>query len=201
MNTNALIRPAWTPATIALMVIGFMVFWPLGLAMLAYIIWGDRLDGFKRDVNRATDGIFAGCRETGFQAVDHWQQLGQQAFVGEFARHVALAFQPLALVFEVGAVTQDVLAQLGELGLDGLQLGGEGGLFVIGSGLLGCFLHGFGGHALPGSWSARSRRAVRAVGDRDEQLGSLDCNSSDPGRLKPCQTPRLSSGFPPECIA
>ena len=62
MNTSALIRPAWTPATIALMVIGFMVFWPLGLAMLAYIIWGDRLDGFKRDVNRATDGVFAGCR-------------------------------------------------------------------------------------------------------------------------------------------
>ncbi|MBX3581904.1 MAG: DUF2852 domain-containing protein [Rhizobiaceae bacterium] len=62
MNTTALIRPAWTPATIALMVVGFVVFWPLGLAMLAYIIWGDRLDGFKRDVNRATDGIFAGCR-------------------------------------------------------------------------------------------------------------------------------------------
>ena len=62
MNTTALIRPAWTPATIALMVIGFMVFWPLGLAMLAYIIWGDRLEGFKRDANRATDGVFAGCR-------------------------------------------------------------------------------------------------------------------------------------------
>ena len=62
MSTTALIRPAWTPATIALMVIGFMVFWPLGLAMLAYIIWGDRLEGFKRDVNRATDGVFAGCR-------------------------------------------------------------------------------------------------------------------------------------------
>ena len=62
MNTTALIRPAWTPATIALMVLGFMVFWPLGLAMLAYILWGDRFDGFKRDVNRATDGFFAGCR-------------------------------------------------------------------------------------------------------------------------------------------
>ena len=60
MNTSALIRPAWTPATIALMVIGFVVFWPLGLAMLAYIIWGDRLEGFKRDVNRATDGMFRG---------------------------------------------------------------------------------------------------------------------------------------------
>ncbi|RUU45755.1 DUF2852 domain-containing protein, partial [Mesorhizobium sp. M6A.T.Ca.TU.002.02.2.1] len=68
MNTSALIRPAWTPATIALMVIGFMVFWPLGLAMLAYIIWGDRLEGFKRDVNRATDGIFAGCRRSSDKA-------------------------------------------------------------------------------------------------------------------------------------
>ena len=89
MNTSALIRPAWTPATIALMVIGFMVFWPLGFAMLAYIIWGDRLDGFKRDVNRATDGIFAGCRRgsdkaarwghgsarTGNVAFDDWREL------------------------------------------------------------------------------------------------------------------------------
>ncbi|PWJ80213.1 uncharacterized protein DUF2852 [Pseudaminobacter salicylatoxidans] len=82
MNTTALIRPAWTPATIALMVIGFMVFWPLGLAMLAYIIWGDRLDGFKRNVNKATDGIFAGCRKasygansrTGNVAFDDWRE-------------------------------------------------------------------------------------------------------------------------------
>ena len=37
MNTNALIRPAWTPATIALMVLGFMVFWPLGFAMPAQL--------------------------------------------------------------------------------------------------------------------------------------------------------------------
>jgi hypothetical protein len=44
MNETALLRPAWTPLTIALMVIGFVVFWPLGLVMLAYIIWGDRLN-------------------------------------------------------------------------------------------------------------------------------------------------------------
>ena len=82
MNTSALIRPAWTPATIALMVIGFAVFWPLGFAMLAYIIWGDRLEGFKRDVNRATDGMFRGCRRasyraqrgTGNVAFDDWRE-------------------------------------------------------------------------------------------------------------------------------
>ncbi len=65
MNTSAMIRPAWTPATIALMVLGFMVFWPLGLAMLAYIIWGDRLEGFKRDVNRATDDVARSFRGFG----------------------------------------------------------------------------------------------------------------------------------------
>ena len=35
MNQSALLRPDWTPATIALMILGFVVFWPLGLAMLA----------------------------------------------------------------------------------------------------------------------------------------------------------------------
>jgi Protein of unknown function (DUF2852) len=85
MHTSALIRPAWTPATIALMVVGFMVFWPLGLAMLAYVIWGDRLDGFKRDVNQATDGVFRSCRGaargfgrsdayTGNVAFDDWRR-------------------------------------------------------------------------------------------------------------------------------
>lgn len=54
---NAWIRPAWTPATIAMMIVGFMVFWPLGLAMIAYILWGDRLEEFKSGVNRTTDGF------------------------------------------------------------------------------------------------------------------------------------------------
>lgn len=47
------LRPAWTPATIGLMVLGFIVAWPLGIAMLAYIIWGDRLDDFKHDARRS----------------------------------------------------------------------------------------------------------------------------------------------------
>lgn len=82
MTNTALIRPAWTPATIALMVLGFIVFWPLGLAMLAYILWGDRLDGFKSDVNRATDGMFKSCKRashraaprTGNVAFDDWRE-------------------------------------------------------------------------------------------------------------------------------
>jgi hypothetical protein len=32
-------KPAWT----ALMVLGFIIFWPLGLALLAFIIWSGRM--------------------------------------------------------------------------------------------------------------------------------------------------------------
>lgn len=66
MYRNALIRPDWTPATIALMVLGFVVFWPLGMAMLAYIIFGDRLQAFKRDANEKVDGMFKSCRSGGW---------------------------------------------------------------------------------------------------------------------------------------
>src|SRR5262245_10839304 len=45
-------RPAW----IALMVIGFIVFWPIGLAILAYIIWSGRMGcgwhGTRGDIER-----------------------------------------------------------------------------------------------------------------------------------------------------
>ena len=39
------IKPQWGPLTIALMVLGFVIFWPLGLAMLAYILWGELFGG------------------------------------------------------------------------------------------------------------------------------------------------------------
>ncbi|MBB5700428.1 G3E family GTPase [Ochrobactrum daejeonense] len=85
MTNTALIRPAWTPATIALMVLGFFLFWPLGLAMLAYILWGDRLEGFKRGVNEKRDSVFGSFRNchksesfgfnaTGNAAFDDWRR-------------------------------------------------------------------------------------------------------------------------------
>lgn len=45
-------RPAW----IAVMVLGFVLFWPIGLAILAYLLWSGRM----------------GCR--GFGNRDRWQQ-------------------------------------------------------------------------------------------------------------------------------
>lgn len=44
MNT-AIIKPQWSPLTIALMVMGFILFWPLGLAVLGYILWGEKFGG------------------------------------------------------------------------------------------------------------------------------------------------------------
>ncbi len=49
MTAAQTLRPAWTPLTIGLMVLGFIIWWPLGLAMLAYIVWGDRLHDTIRD--------------------------------------------------------------------------------------------------------------------------------------------------------
>ena len=84
MNQSALIRPEWTPATIGLMVLGFVVFWPLGLAMLAFILFGEKLRVFKRDANARADGFFSGLRRTktrygsqfstGNVAFDDWRE-------------------------------------------------------------------------------------------------------------------------------
>ncbi len=46
MRADPVIRPGFHPLSIGLMVLGFVVAWPLGLAMLAYMIWGDRMQAF-----------------------------------------------------------------------------------------------------------------------------------------------------------
>ncbi|HEV7309273.1 DUF2852 domain-containing protein [Ensifer sp.] len=84
MNQSAMIRPDWTPATIALMVLGFVVFWPLGLAMLAYILFGEKLKTFKKDANETVDGMCSAFKRggrrsnwthrTGNVAFDDWRE-------------------------------------------------------------------------------------------------------------------------------
>lgn len=78
MNTTAgaarlCSRGRWTGLNIVLMIIGFAVFWPLGLAMLAWILWGDQIgakaeemrDQFRSFGERATN--FGESRGFGFQ--------------------------------------------------------------------------------------------------------------------------------------
>ncbi len=81
MTKNALIRPAWTPVMTVSMVVGFMMYWPIGLAILGYILWGNRFEGFTREVNRVTDDFVASCKRgahagtvrTGNAAFDDWR--------------------------------------------------------------------------------------------------------------------------------
>jgi hypothetical protein len=57
------LRPAWTPLTIALMVIGFMIAWPLGLVMLAYILWGHKVPEVRQHFEEAKRDWHANKRE------------------------------------------------------------------------------------------------------------------------------------------
>jgi len=41
----------WNPLTIALMIGGFVIFWPLGLAVIAYVLWGDRIVDILREMS------------------------------------------------------------------------------------------------------------------------------------------------------
>lgn len=86
MTTSAscTIKPAWTPVTIGLMVLGFVAFWPLGLAMLAYILWGDRFHDMARDAKNqwraspfkgAVDQMASGAyARTGNVAFDEYRE-------------------------------------------------------------------------------------------------------------------------------
>lgn len=80
MNQSALLRPAWTPATVALMVLGFVVFWPLGLAMLAYILFGDRFNTFKEAANLSVDDVVSKCRSWKAPGVSPMRESGNVAF-------------------------------------------------------------------------------------------------------------------------
>ncbi len=74
-------RGRWTALNIVLMIIGFAVFWPLGLAMLAWIIWGDEIGRRAGDLKSQFRGLadrapFAGAtyaRDTGNVAFDEYR--------------------------------------------------------------------------------------------------------------------------------
>ena len=77
------IKPQWSPLTIALMVLGFVIFWPLGLAMLAYILWGEMFGGSSDKAQAWVSKSKAWCRDGGFRhhGYQGWQQSsGNAAF-------------------------------------------------------------------------------------------------------------------------
>ena len=70
MNT-AIIKPQWGPLTIALMVLGFMLWWPVGLAVLAYIIWGEKFGGSSEKAEAWMSKSKAWCRDQNYRHHGH----------------------------------------------------------------------------------------------------------------------------------
>jgi hypothetical protein len=79
-------KPAW----IAAMVLGFILFWPVGLALLFYMIWGKKMFGSKcatRGVNTMHMGGFQSSGNSAFDAykLDTLKRLeDEQAAFGAF---------------------------------------------------------------------------------------------------------------------
>ncbi|ADZ68466.1 DUF2852 domain-containing protein [Polymorphum gilvum] len=99
MTSTCAIKPAWTPVTIGLMVLGFVVFWPLGLAMLAYILWGDRFHAMARDARgqwdarpfrNAMHSMGGGYGHTGNVAFDEYRERELKRLEEERARLEAM---------------------------------------------------------------------------------------------------------------
>ncbi len=78
-------KPAWIVA----MILGFIVFWPVGLAILAFMIWSGRMgrgwnggrgrwhfEGTRQDRQDRRDRWFAGCRRSssGNVAFDEYRE-------------------------------------------------------------------------------------------------------------------------------
>lgn len=67
--SNAKTGTRWTPLSIAALVLAFLVWWPLGLAVLAYILWGGNVDGQVNDMWRK-----ATAKSTGNKAFDEYKE-------------------------------------------------------------------------------------------------------------------------------
>ena|SRR5262245_27664054 len=50
MTSTQFRRGRWTPLGIFAMILGFVVWWPLGLALIGYILWGGSIDQLVDDL-------------------------------------------------------------------------------------------------------------------------------------------------------
>ena len=82
MNT-AIIKPQWSPLTIAMMVLGFVIFWPIGLAVLGYIMWGEKFGGSAEKAqaywNKGCSYMSKNTKHKGFGRTD-FSSSGNAAF-------------------------------------------------------------------------------------------------------------------------
>jgi hypothetical protein len=84
-------------AWIAMMVIGFILFWPIGLGILFYMIWSGKMHGWNRNGMRSCSSQFRRHRSSGNSAFDSYRddmlkklEEEQKAF-GEFMERLRRA--------------------------------------------------------------------------------------------------------------
>lgn len=65
MYSRSVVRTGFNPVSIVVMVIGFMIAWPLGLLVLAYILWGDRF-GWRDRLKSFGAGLRDGIAQSAF---------------------------------------------------------------------------------------------------------------------------------------
>jgi hypothetical protein len=63
----------WTPLGVAALVLGFFVWWPLGFAVLAYILWGGSVDKLLSDTVDQFKRKSSSARGTGNAAFDDYR--------------------------------------------------------------------------------------------------------------------------------
>lgn len=63
MTTTTIRAKRWTPLGIFATIIGFVLWWPVGLAILGYILWGGSIDGLIDDaIARLRETLKSGCK-------------------------------------------------------------------------------------------------------------------------------------------
>jgi hypothetical protein len=82
--TSCYTRHRWHPLHVVAMIAGFLIWWPFGLAVLAYLVWGNRFprekvrEGFER-AKAEFGGIGRDWRGYG-SAAQNWSGTGNAAF-------------------------------------------------------------------------------------------------------------------------
>lgn len=59
---QAIRRKRWTPLAIFAMIVGFILWWPLGLAVIGYILWGGSVDQLVDDLTAKASDAWRGSR-------------------------------------------------------------------------------------------------------------------------------------------
>ena len=61
---QAIRRKRWTPLAIFAMIVGFILWWPLGLAVIGYILWGGSVDQLVDDLTAKASEAWRGRQTT-----------------------------------------------------------------------------------------------------------------------------------------